>query len=153
MYRQRSLLAILWIVSTDGRKSRSQTRNFWILEAWSVQGSGLADCTLSIKYQYVVGRRLGIVSCLREQAVNKFSDLVTNAALLVSTVARTLRAESCPKSRVIAIPLPKPLTAARSEEHTSELQSQSNLVCRLLLEKKNSQSRTLTSWMYYCQWH
>src|SRR5256886_4247100 len=27
--------------------------------------------------------------------------------------------------------------ASRSEEHTSELQSQSNLVCRLLLEKKN----------------
>src|SRR5256886_3459899 len=27
--------------------------------------------------------------------------------------------------------------AQRSEEHTSELQSQSNLVCRLLLEKKN----------------
>src|SRR2546430_12463918 len=30
--------------------------------------------------------------------------------------------------------------AARSEEHTSELQSQSNLVCRLLLEKKKKQS-------------
>src|SRR5688572_32308799 len=29
----------------------------------------------------------------------------------------------------------------RSEEHTSELQSQSNLVCRLLLEKKNNKSR------------
>src|SRR2546430_8658453 len=29
--------------------------------------------------------------------------------------------------------------AARSEEHTSELQSQSNLVCRLLLEKKKTQ--------------
>src|SRR2546430_13298448 len=28
--------------------------------------------------------------------------------------------------------------ASRSEEHTSELQSQSNLVCRLLLEKKNN---------------
>src|SRR5688572_31357503 len=28
----------------------------------------------------------------------------------------------------------------RSEEHTSELQSQSNLVCRLLLEKKNHQA-------------
>src|SRR2546430_10698376 len=27
---------------------------------------------------------------------------------------------------------------ARSEEHTSELQSQSNLVCRLLLEKKKT---------------
>src|SRR5438270_14014172 len=29
-------------------------------------------------------------------------------------------------------------TALRSEEHTSELQSQSNLVCRLLLEKKKN---------------
>src|SRR2546427_1082446 len=29
---------------------------------------------------------------------------------------------------------------ARSEEHTSELQSQSNLVCRLLLEKKKQQT-------------
>src|SRR2546430_6013990 len=28
---------------------------------------------------------------------------------------------------------------ARSEEHTSELQSQSNLVCRLLLEKKKAE--------------
>src|SRR2546427_2903621 len=31
--------------------------------------------------------------------------------------------------------------AWRSEEHTSELQSQSNLVCRLLLEKKKKQCR------------
>src|SRR5688572_31516908 len=30
--------------------------------------------------------------------------------------------------------------AARSEEHTSELQSQSNLVCRLLLEKKKKKT-------------
>src|SRR2546430_10922413 len=30
------------------------------------------------------------------------------------------------------------VAAPRSEEHTSELQSQSNLVCRLLLEKKNN---------------
>src|SRR2546430_13205759 len=29
----------------------------------------------------------------------------------------------------------------RSEEHTSELQSQSNLVCRLLLEKKNNNTK------------
>src|SRR5262249_57065388 len=31
---------------------------------------------------------------------------------------------------------------ARSEEHTSELQSLTNLVCRLLLEKKNTVSDT-----------
>src|SRR2546430_7504377 len=32
--------------------------------------------------------------------------------------------------------------SVRSEEHTSELQSQSNLVCRLLLEKKNNHVST-----------
>src|SRR5205085_4514193 len=44
----------------------------------------------------------------------------------------------------------------RSEEHTSELQSQSNLVCRLLLEKKKKlllykmQNRTLEHSHYHC---
>src|SRR2546430_9231073 len=33
----------------------------------------------------------------------------------------------------------------RSEEHTSELQSQSNLVCRLLLEKKKPRSPSASS--------
>src|SRR5579885_3911888 len=33
--------------------------------------------------------------------------------------------------------LPEPRQADRSEEHTSELQSRFDLVCRLLLEKKN----------------
>src|SRR2546427_8154263 len=34
-----------------------------------------------------------------------------------------------------------PLADVRSEEHTSELQSQSNLVCRLLLEKKKKKHK------------
>src|SRR5688572_32422239 len=34
------------------------------------------------------------------------------------------------------------MSCHRSEEHTSELQSQSNLVCRLLLEKKNRREIT-----------
>src|SRR2546427_7849020 len=46
-----------------------------------------------------------------------------------STCPRACRGSSCPRIR------------ARSEEHTSELQSQSNLVCRLLLEKKNLPGR------------
>src|SRR2546430_10764584 len=37
-------------------------------------------------------------------------------------------------------PLTQIGTPLRSEEHTSELQSQSNLVCRLLLEKKHNRS-------------
>src|SRR5256884_6246672 len=41
----------------------------------------------------------------------------------------------------IAIPQPK-RGGARSEEHTSELQSRLHLVCRLLLEKKNTTTST-----------
>src|SRR5215813_13033390 len=37
----------------------------------------------------------------------------------------------------------KPIRAARSEEHTSELQSRPHLVCRLLLEKKKKKNRTI----------
>src|SRR2546427_8842553 len=39
-------------------------------------------------------------------------------------------------------------TMQRSEEHTSELQSQSNLVCRLLLEKKNDTRQQPTCVLY-----
>src|SRR2546430_12536479 len=38
--------------------------------------------------------------------------------------------------RTMARTRPSTIGSHRSEEHTSELQSQSNLVCRLLLEKK-----------------
>src|SRR2546430_6170741 len=39
----------------------------------------------------------------------------------------------------VAAGFPAPGSRGRSEEHTSELQSQSNLVCRLLLEKKKQE--------------
>src|SRR5688572_32296500 len=39
---------------------------------------------------------------------------------------------------------------ARSEEHTSELQSQSNLVCRLLLEKKKKKQKQNRDRVYDC---
>src|SRR2546430_11764791 len=56
----------------------------------------------------------------------------------------TLFRSGCRRARMtIAIAVPTRLppkirtqASSRSEEHTSELQSQSNLVCRLLLEKK-----------------
>src|SRR5205085_5880376 len=55
--------------------------------------------------------------------------------------ARDLR---LPRTASRSKPAPRPRRAsrgARSEEHTSELQSQSNLVCRPLLEEKNQTSR------------
>src|SRR5438309_12033970 len=50
----------------------------------------------------------------------------------------TLFAQSASDSSVQATPNAQEL---RSEEHTSELQSQFHLVCRLLLEKKNTDYR------------
>src|SRR2546430_9012899 len=43
----------------------------------------------------------------------------------------------------------EPERGDRSEEHTSELQSQSNLVCRLLLEKKNT-THTIIPLLHRC---
>src|SRR6266480_2145122 len=45
-------------------------------------------------------------------------------------------------------PLGPPQVCPRSEEHTSELQSHVNLVCRLLLEKKKLNKRTQS---YFCK--
>src|SRR5688572_32448028 len=49
------------------------------------------------------------------------------------------------RDRLLRLPVPHRLfhmATVRSEEHTSELQSQSNLVCRLLLEKKKKKKKT-----------
>src|SRR2546427_2296292 len=43
-----------------------------------------------------------------------------------------------------------PSSAIRSEEHTSELQSQSNLVCRLLLEKKKNNDELQLKDAHFC---
>src|SRR2546430_4875635 len=55
-----------------------------------------------------------------------------NAEIVAGDIQRDVGA--VPDGRHIAWAVPG--GAHRSEEHTSELQSQSNLVCRLLLEKK-----------------
>src|SRR2546430_6019211 len=58
-----------------------------------------------------------------------------------TTLFRSLRT-GAPVVPVFALPLARGryrmVYEHRSEEHTSELQSQSNLVCRLLLEKKKN---------------
>src|SRR5688572_32998457 len=64
----------------------------------------------------------------------------------LSTIAGSAAAAKFAVSEARAIAAPRslescmttPSAGRRSEEHTSELQSQSNLVCRLLLEKKNN---------------
>src|SRR2546430_6511997 len=53
-----------------------------------------------------------------------------------TSFSRSSRATTARSTTCAASSTPSSTTAARSEEHTSELESQSNLVCRLLLEKK-----------------
>src|SRR2546426_7594906 len=55
--------------------------------------------------------------------------IVTATGLFLAWLARPLLAGALTT---------RPPTTGRSEEHTSELQSPCNLVCRLLLEKKNT---------------
>src|SRR2546427_7217642 len=65
---------------------------------------------------------------------------VQHSVITASSFGFFLRAVTIPFERGSCFSssgtIPGALTASRSEEHTSELQSQSNLVCRLLLEKK-----------------
>src|SRR5438067_7428755 len=61
-------------------------------------------------------------------------------------------------SHLAAVPAdprrPGAMARRRSEEHTSELQSRFDLVCRLLLEKKKTtqRSRALMSLIHYRSW-
>src|SRR5256886_6031636 len=58
---------------------------------------------------------------------------------ILSSSANSFMADS------VANELADELKMDRSEEHTSELQSQSNLVCRLLLEKKKKENGIIKS--------
>src|SRR2546430_5984332 len=64
-----------------------------------------------------------------------------------SRVEKRLFARPAKVSDVVARKLWRARASRRSEEHTSELQSQSNLVCRLLLEKKTQLGGASNVWL------
>src|SRR2546430_16345517 len=68
-----------------------------------------------------------------DTATTEIYTLSLHDALPISSVFPHLTAK---RNRTIGVNLQQCAQPLRSEEHTSELQSQSNLVCRLLLEKK-----------------
>src|SRR5688572_32415159 len=73
------------------------------------------------------------------------SDLTTYTAVTSDDGTFTLRVQAPGGKQDIDVRFDGSdlLDPAKSEEHTSELQSQSNLVCRLLLEKKKKQKKRL----------
>src|SRR5712691_4260120 len=97
-------------------------------------------------HQYLLTRRLERAAALLRNTDRTVADICLTVGLLsvgsfTTSFGRTFgltptayRAAHPPASNRVRIPT----CVLRSEEHTSELQSQSNLVCRLLLEKKKS---------------
>src|SRR2546430_7062089 len=85
-----------------------------------------------------------------DTATTEIYTLSLHDALPISTTCRWRRCttsgstRSPSSARTCASTTRWPRRCDRSEEHTSELQSQSNLVCRLLLEKKKKNKRTST---------
>src|SRR2546427_8659699 len=84
-------------------------------------------------------------ACLPLPPIRVVFSLSTTIRLMWPRSSSPVFSSLKPSSSAITLP---PVTVAtsvsrslRSEEHTSELQSQSNLVCRLLLEKKKSDQK------------
>src|SRR5580698_10847911 len=90
-----------------------------------------------IREDDLLGRPLALVVALALVSLLPFVFMSVTSFVKISTVLQIVRgaigAQNVPSSTVI-MALAGALT--RSEEHTSELQSHVNLVCRLLLEKK-----------------
>src|SRR2546430_11356860 len=76
-------------------------------------------------------------TCFRPSALMKAMALAPICSNVVGTSPELLETPAL-SNKITSL-------SRRSEEHTSELQSQSNLVCRLLLEKKNNNPRPLSA--------
>src|SRR5271165_2288633 len=66
----------------------------------------------------------------------KWATEIDDAARVPEFVSRAFHVATTGRPGPVVIALPQDMLTERSEEHTSELQSRENLVCRLLLEKK-----------------
>src|SRR2546430_10252485 len=81
-----------------------------------------------------------------------YTTLFRSVTCRTAAVAAVLvLAAGCQSNRAAAVQATVQVCAwERSEEHTSELQSQSNLVCRLLLEKKKKRNVVCVSRYMIC---
>src|SRR2546428_9034967 len=76
-----------------------------------------------------------------------YDDLeILNLAFALTKLREELGPDDPVVRKVLGQDSPRDLASARSEEHTSELQSRSDLVCRLLLEKKKTSALLMPLW-------
>src|SRR5690606_39672431 len=94
---------------------------------------------MSLKVELKPGERLIIGNCVitnSDQRTRLFID--GRAPILREKDILTADTANTPAKRIYLAVQLMYIEDDRSEEHTSELQSRENLVCRLLLEKKNN---------------
>src|SRR5438034_8492895 len=103
----------------DGGFAETGSRSTAGLTAWAMLGLRSAGQPIGNAYDYLVANERDLQSA-------------TDIELALIAEAATGRISDTLYSRFAALDRPD----GRSEEHTSELQSHSDLVCRLLLEKK-----------------
>src|SRR5689334_21788766 len=144
---------VLWIVSTardgDARGAR-QVANPDLAEVWARSLDGLADLQIQPHQRawLKLTRPLGLVEntaliatpneFVKEQLETRLRALITQALSqqLGRDIQLAVTVDPAPQAAMPGSGPGQDLAPGRSEEHTSELQSQFHLVCRLLLEKK-----------------
>src|SRR2546430_2031470 len=104
-------------ISDSGRRGLGQRTGEEVAQRGPVRGFG-GPLVLQVLGHVVLGHQLGTA-------------IVAYHRMQVPALVRALRV-------ALRDPPDRDVERVRSEEHTSELQSQSNLVCRLLLEKKKN---------------
>src|SRR5688572_32925339 len=120
----------IFIVSAD--IARNVISPFWLIMAWVVTGvitllGALAYGELAAMYPRAGGQYV----FLRE-SMGPLMGFLYGWTLFIVIQTGTIAAVAVAFGRFLGVLWPA--ITPRSEEHTSELQSQSNLVCRLLLE-------------------
>src|SRR5690625_6413673 len=86
-------------------------------------------------FPYTTLFRSGYLAAGGANALNMYLERDIDAKM------KRTRNRPIPSGAVSPRAAPEGIGRLRSEEHTSELQSRGHLVCRLLLEKKNTQAR------------
>src|SRR5437773_11459072 len=106
----------------------------------------------------MLNKAVNIVKCVssfcfffsfNDTATTEIYTLSLHDALPISLPPRSGRATASSASRTRPAIFARPRMPLRSEEHTSELQSHHDLVCRLLLEKKKKKSTLYSPLLYH----
>src|SRR5438093_9197462 len=127
---------------TEDRPDRSQepeswTRSFWALIATQFQGAFSDNAYKNLVVYLILG--VALPKDQREILVVIVGLLFSIPFILFSMTGGFLGDRFSKRSVTAGT---KVMEIGRSEEHTSELQSLTNLVCRLLLEKKKKKKRS-----------